>query len=353
MTFRRMAVVYYYCLNSKSIETVGGKLKPVSMRWAGLGLALGVALMVTTDAQAFTPKPKHKPAAAKPKAWTGAENGLVGIKLYDPMLRVLDVYGTPDQIESLSGGGMSLGSGGAQGGMQGGMGMPGGMPGAPGMGRRGNMGMPGGLPGAPGGMGRPGNSPAGYGPPPGYGAPDIGRGKEQMTDSFNLGDMTLMQKAGGLGAPMAPGMSGGGAMGRGAASMPDGAGGMPGGMPGGMGGGIPGGNGGSADRVTFTRWVYNREGSKYGFIIDKSGRVVQIEAIGVDNTRVKTRRGIGFGSNFSNILHTYQQPDGYEIAGDNLTVKYLVHDNVAFRLSRLGAKKPQVVTGIVVAAGKS
>ena len=81
--------------------------------------------------------------------------------------------------------------------------------------------------------------------------------------------------------------------------------------------------------------------------------MVQIEAIGLDNGRVKTKRGIGFGATFASIMRSYSQPDGYEIGGENLMIKYLVHDNVAFRLSRLGTKKPQVVTGIVVAAGKS
>jgi hypothetical protein len=128
--------------------------------------------------------------------------------------------------------------------------------------------------------------------------------------------------------------------------------------PGGPGGGAPGAGvpslgGGAQERTTFTRWVYNREGSKYAFIIDKANHVVEIEAIGIDNNRVKTKRGVGFGATFAQVLKTYQQPDGYEIGGDNLMVKFLVHDNVAFRLTRLGTKKPQVVTGIVVAAGKS
>ena len=105
--------------------------------------------------------------------------------------------------------------------------------------------------------------------------------------------------------------------------------------------------------MTFTRWVYNKEGCKFAFIIDKAGRVVQIEAIGIDNGRVKTKRGIGFGATFAQIFNSYSQPDGYEIGGDNLMVRYLVHDNVAFRLTRLETKKPQVVTGIVIAAGKS
>ncbi len=83
-------------------------MKPVNMRWTGLALALGLALIVTTDAQAVKPKHKSKPAA-KAKMWTGAENGLIGIKLYDTGLRVLDVYGTPDQIEPLSGGSVTNG----------------------------------------------------------------------------------------------------------------------------------------------------------------------------------------------------------------------------------------------------
>ena len=298
-------------------------MKPVNMRWTGLALALGLALIVTTDAQAVKPKHKSKPAAkAKAKVWTGAENGLIGIKLYDTGMRVLDVYGTPDSIEPLSGGTTTTAGGGASGG---------GMPGVPG--------------GARGGGKRGG--------PPGSAT----SAENRISDTFSFGDVVLNQRAGGppgepggMPNPGGPGGMGPGGVGPGG---PAGRGGP--GVPGGPGGGsgVPGANGGSADRVTFTRWVYNREGSKYGFIIDKQGRVVQIEAIGLDNARVKTKRGIGFGATFASVMKGYQQPDGYEIAGDNLTVKYLVHDNVAFRLSRLGTKKPQVVTGIVVAAGKS
>lgn len=296
-------------------------LKPVNMRWTGLALALGLALIVTTDAQAVKPKHKSKPAA-KAKMWTGAENGLIGIKLYDTGLRVLDVYGTPDQIEPLSGGSVTNGGNGGPGA---GGGMPGGMPGVPG-GARGKT---------SGGGGAPASA------------------SNRMSDSFDFGDTVLMQRPGG-GMMGAPGVEGPPAMGAGGPGAGPGGSGGPGrGGPAAGGAGVPGANGGSADRVTFTRWVYNREGSKYGFIIDKQGRVVQIEAIGLDNARVKTKRGIGFGATFASVMKGYQQPDGYEIAGDNLTVKYLVHDNVAFRLSRLGTKKPQVVTGIVVAAGKS
>jgi hypothetical protein len=98
--------------------------------------------------------------------------------------------------------------------------------------------------------------------------------------------------------------------------------------------------------------VYNRGGSKYGFIIDNQGRVVQIEAIGLQNNRVKTRRGLGFGATFAQIIKTYGTPDGYEVGGDSILVKYLVNKKVAFRLTRLREKQPHVVTGVVVAAGK-
>ena len=88
-------------------------------------------------------------------------------------------------------------------------------------------------------------------------------------------------------------------------------------------------------------------------MLDKSNRVVQIEAIGLSNPKVKTKRGVGFGATFAQLIKKYSAPDGYEINGDNVVVRFLVKNKVAFRLSRLGPNKPQVVTGIVVAAGKT
>jgi hypothetical protein len=126
--------------------------------------------------------------------------------------------------------------------------------------------------------------------------------------------------------------------------------------PGGMGapGGqrSPGMGGGSAENATYTRWIYNRSGSKYGFVIDRGGRVVQIEAIGLTNPKVKTSKGVTFGDTFAEVIRKYSTPDGYDINGDNVLARFLTKNRVAFRFARLGEKKPQVVTGIVVAAGK-
>ena len=106
--------------------------------------------------------------------------------------------------------------------------------------------------------------------------------------------------------------------------------------------------------MTFTRWIYNRNGSKYGFILDKFSRVVQIEAIGLSIPKARTTRGIGFGSSFAQIIKAYRgfSPDGYEINGNTIVVRFLSRHRVAYRLTRLGQNKPHVVTGIVVAAGK-
>jgi len=200
-----------------------------------------------------------------------------------------------------------------------------------------------------------------------------GRGGADIANPFDFGDTLLRQgPPPGYGGPQ--GYPGGGSTG----GPPPGYGG-PGGYPGGSGGGYPGAGGpppgipgvpggaggrggsgggapapaGTGERVTYTRWVYNRGGSKYGFIIDKANRVVQIEAVGLQNNKVKTKQGLGFGATFAQIIKKYGDPDGYEIAGDNVMVKYLTRKKVAFRLSRLGEKKPQVVTGIVVAAAKA
>lgn len=252
------------------------------------------------------------------------ESLLVGIRLYDTGTRVVSIYGSPDEIQAVSIGSTSTGGGS-------------GGPGFPGGGGRGGGGF-GGAPGAPGTTGGGGT--------PGAGA--------DFDSPFTFGDNVLRQTPG----TFSPPPKGGGSPG--SFGPPPGAGGPPGvpsgggSRPGGFGGppGIPSGGGGQATEASYTRWVYNRNNSKYGFVLDKFGRVVQIEAIGIQNPKVKTKKGIGFGNTFAQIVKTYGTPDGYEIAGDNILVRYLTRQKVAFRLSRMADKKPHVVTGVVVAAGK-
>jgi hypothetical protein len=270
------------------------------MKRTGTALMVGALVLVAGAAQ---------PQAQK--ASPNAERGLLGINLFDPGVRVVSVYGTPDEIQAVNiGSGQMGGPGGGEGGPSG--------PGGPSFGG----------PGGPSRGGRPGPT-------------------TNANTPFEFGnDVFFQDRIQGDGGTAS------------SSGIPEGAGGpsrggAPGGMPGPGGGGAPGrGFGGAADVATFTRWVYNRGGSRYGFIIDKFGRVVQIEAIGLQNAKVKTRKGIGFGNTFAQVIKAYRVPDGYEIAGDNVLVKFLTRSKVAFRLTRLGPKKPQVVTGVVVAAGK-
>lgn len=235
-------------------------------------------------------------AAIAPAQRTKArgESGLVGVKLYDTGMRLLQLYGNPDEILPL--GAASGGRGGSSGGGgRGGGGDPGGTGG-------------GGAGGAAGGI--------------------------EYNSPFSFGDDLLFEQpeelrfqgsargGGGQGAP--PGSPG---RGRGA--------------------------GAAAAGGQFIRWVYFRNGCRYGFILDRFNRVVQIEAIGLQNQKVRTRRGIGFGDTFKEVMTKYQVPEGYQINGDTIVMRYLVRDKVAFRLNRLGKEKPHVVTGIVVAAGKT
>jgi len=251
---------------------------------------------------------------------SGAETSLLGIHLYDTGLKVVSVFGTPNTIEAVT-----IGGSGAGGGIGGGAGPKGGKGG----------GFSGGPPG--GGGGGAGATPM---PTP------AGAGVTGPSSGFGFGDSLLLQ----VPAPVGAGRADGGAP-------------APGG--GGGGGAAPGGSGsaaaGSDNGVVFTRWVYNRAGCKYGFVLDKFQHVIQIEAIGLSNPRVHTAHGIGFGSTFAQIIKRYSTkngdgttnaPDGYDISGDTIVVRYLVTNKVAFRLSRLGKDKPQVVTGIAIAAGK-
>ena len=281
----------------------------MNRKWIGTALSVVAAFAVTAGAYA--------------QKKSNAEVSLIGIKLYDTGLRVVSLYGTPDTVEAVNAGGSAIGPGG---------------------------------PGGPGGRGGPGlGGPAGA-PSRGGGAPvsadynsPFNFGNDLLPGLGNADDRQAAAPPGG--PPVSAGGGGGpaGPPGRGGPPSLGGPGG-PGGAPAGPG---MGGAGATNGRILFTRWIYNRNGSKYGFVLDKSNRVVQIEAIGLSNPKVKTKKGVTFGATFAQLIKKYSAPDGYEINGDNVVVRFLVKNKVAFRLSRLGPNKPQVVTGIVVAAGKT
>lgn len=237
---------------------------------------------------------------------TSAESGLVGIKLYDSGARVIQVYGSPDDILALTSGA----AGGAGGGAGGGGGATGtGSSGQGGQTREASL----------GNRENPSKAPT------------------MIGDPFGTGETEFRQLRAGSedGAPSGP--SGGGDA-RGASA-----------GDGGGGGSASGGDG----RTIYTRWVYKRKNAHYAFVFDKFNRVVQIEALGLLDSKVRTRKGVSFGSHFSDLIKKYGAPDAYEINGDNIVVRYLVKDRVAFRLSRTKPKLPHHVTGVVVAAGKA
>ncbi len=257
-----------------------------------------------------------------------AETSLLGISLYDPGTRVIAKFGSPDQILGITVGTSTSGNGPA------------------GAGDRG---------GPPSGAGGPGGrSGGGGGGAAGTADFTTPYGNNIIGDPFS-GDDSQWRQLDRQRPANPPGASGAGAPGAGPGSTDSPEGGGRGGSRGGGGKGGDAGGGassGAGTKVTFTRWVYKRKNSKYAFILDKFNRVVQIEAIGLKNSSVRTKRGVTFGSSFGTLIQKYNTPDGYEVNGDNLVVRFLVRDRVAFKLNKIDAKKPHVVTGIVVAAGK-
>ena len=248
------------------------------------------------NAQDSRNAPQDRPA--KP-----AETKLVGVNILDTGLSVIGKFGSPDDVQPLSIGGGGVG--------------------------------PGGGPGAAGGGGR-----GGVMPNRGGGGPQMAPNDGITPGVFLLGDP--FGQGGMMERP--PGVDANGF------GPPGNAGGNIGNPNAGAGGGAAGG---ADDRILFTRWVYNQGASRYAFVMDKFNRVVQIEAIGMSDSKVRTSRGIKFGSTFADVIKAYNAPDAYEITGDNIVVRYLVRDHVAFRLAKLKAKDVHRVTGIVVAAGKS
>ncbi|MCW5936287.1 MAG: hypothetical protein KIT11_03145 [Fimbriimonadaceae bacterium] len=252
-----------------------------------------------------------------------AETGLVGINLFDPGTRVIAKYGSPVEIQALAigtGAGLGATASTSGGGRQG--------PAGAGGQRAGGGGGGGGRPTASIDQILPGSLGGFIGDPFGDGS----EWKQQAPSAPTAAGAQGGQFGGGTGEGAA--RAGGGQIDPGAGGAASGGGGLQ-----------------SSGLVTFTRWVYNRGPSRYAFVLDNHNRVIQIEAVGSIDSRPVTKRGICFNKTFGNIINAYNDPDGYEINGDTIVVRYLQRGNVAFRLQRTEANKPHRVTGIVVAAG--
>ncbi len=253
-------------------------------------VAAFTAALAMNSVMAQSPSPRGKV--------TNAEFQLVGVRLYDPGDKIIRMFGSPNEIMAINfGGSGSAGPGGATGG------------------------------------GGGGTSANGSGAGAALAREDVLPGL--IGDPFNTGRLNQF-------SPDEPGgdPAQGGTSGRGAASAGDGA----------AGGGATGGA--ASARTIFTRWVYKRGTSRYAFVFDKFNKVIQIEALGFSDKKVKTRKGVAFGTEFGALIKLYGAPDGYEVGGQNIVVRYLVNKRVAFRLSRLTKDGKHKVTGIVVAAGK-
>lgn len=290
-------------------------------------LAVGAVALVPNQAVAQSgAKAPAKKAPAKP-AKSVAENGLVGIRLYDLSTKVLSKFGAPDIIEPVMIGSSAVGpAGGAGGPGPAGFGGGGGMPAGPSRGGAPQMGAP------------------ELGPPPGA------VGTQTGPSDFGFGSELFRQQTATMGLPpkrVPPGDPNAGASGPPQGMSPQT--GPPGGF--GAGGGAPRGGNMASGSSKYTRWIYNRPNSKYAFVVNGDGKIVQCEAVGIRDSNVRTNKGTSFGSTFTTLIKSYGNPDGYEIAGDTFVVKFLKKHKVAFRLSRLDPNRPHVVTGVVVAGG--
>jgi hypothetical protein len=105
--------------------------------------------------------------------------------------------------------------------------------------------------------------------------------------------------------------------------------------------------------VEYVRWVYPKAESRYSFLIEvKSGRVVQIEVIGIADPIAKTSQGIKLGDHFSQVLGRYKTPEQYKFGEKEIVVSYVGKYNVLFRLSKNEENKPHRVVGIAVTSGR-
>lgn len=314
----------------------------MSIRFGRIGGAVAVGtLFALTTAPSLAQAPQ--------------ENSLLGIRLMSPFSSVLRKYGQPNEIQigaptlpaqAFPATPGAAGRPGLQGGLPGMRGGPG-MMGGPG-GYRGMM--PGGMPpsmGPPGMMGAPG-MPGRMGGPGMAGAP---MDPEGVTGYGGLPGFAGGRPAGQPGAM--PGMPGGyrGMM---PGGMPPGMNipGMPPGMGPGMGRpgmrGVPGNPAyqGNPTAGEITWWYhYPQKGLHYSFLLNKEGRVIQIQEYGWTGGS-KTRRGVGLGSSLGQIIQKYGWTNNGEPTGENLSLRYGGRNQVAFQLVK------NKVVGITVAVVK-
>ncbi|HZP81495.1 MAG TPA: hypothetical protein VFB21_07655 [Chthonomonadaceae bacterium] len=301
----------------------------MSIRFGRIGGAVAVGtLLALTAAPSLAQAPQ--------------EDTLLGIRLMAPFSTVLRKYGQPNEIQigapttpaqafpATAGTGAAGGPGMGIPGMPGRGGLPG-MMGGPGM-----MGVPGGYRGMPGGMA------------PGAGRPGMMGGPGMMGPDEAADRGGLPGFAGGRPAAMSgmPGgyrgmMPGGMTPGMGAPGMPPGM-----GRPGMM--GQPGNPAyqGNPTEGEITWWYhFPQKGLHYSFLLNKEGRVIQIQEYGWTGGS-KTRRGIGLGSTLGQIIQKYGWTTNGEPAGENLLLRYGGRNKVAFQLVK------NKVVGITVAVVK-
>ena len=247
------------------------------------------------------------------------ERVLAGIRLNSKSSTVLAKYSNPNQvvIGDAGVGGFAPGGGAAGQGDPGGGGDP-----------RGGDPRGGGLPSLSGGGGRSG--------PPTRGG-------------FGGGGGPVAGPPGGFrggGGPQSgpPGGFGGGGFG----GTADGDGGGFGGPPGGFGGGDPrgggnagGGVGGFGNTVSTlaqqqeVTWVYNRKVKNdlvsYNFLIGPNGNVIQIRVAGYSDSATKTKRGIGLGSTYKDVVKAYGYPEEHARYGRVLVASYRSRAHVSFQ----------------------
>jgi len=256
------------------------------------------------------------PSNAAPRA----ERELLGIRIWNKYSDVLSRFGQPTRIENglvtSSGEGGQTVAGGAPGmggmpGMPGGMGpRMGGMMGSGGPmgmgmgGRMGSGGPMGGMPGMPGGM--------------------MGSGGKM---GAMMGGMGMPGMPGGMGMP-----GSGGPMGMGMPGMP--------GM-GGAGGGA-GTQGNTSDEATQT-WIYQHGPITNFFVLNKDGRVVQIESSGLSGSGGVTAQGVRLGDPVAKVYRAYGWTGKVSKNGTAALLDYTRESHAAFIVQDKDGRGPVVV----------
>ncbi len=100
----------------------------------------------------------------------------------------------------------------------------------------------------------------------------------------------------------------------------------------------------------FTRWTFQRKSSRYSFVLNPNGEILLIEAQGLEDSKVQTKKNITLGDLFSKAIAQYGNPDKYTKIKNNLLVNYQNKYGLVLGITKENHSSKYLISQIIISA---